>query len=375
MSGSFYGADVAELHRVADAFDRAAGELQDAKMTVTRGVESSFWVGPVAMRFRTTWNEQHCVRMDRAREALSTEARRLREQAQEQENASATMGGDTLGGGRPNTGASETANDPKVYDEGGKYGGNQSWAYKAYDKGDETIGDIVRRYYPNMGRDEILKLLERARSEGCGYMALVNSLASHYANDPEEFERRFGFPLYAADGSVNYSYMFADLYASQDNVMADIDILGLKFQWRDPWMDYDPEKDGDAASYSLRQDGTGLGTSDGTGPASREFIFEHYLSDRGVSVDVKSHGAVTVAQYQEYAKNGDVVFSSYPFKMYDINGGVLDRDAGHAMIVTGVDERGWLIVSSWGRKYFVNPADYGGDTGRPGVLQVISYGR
>ena len=62
-------------------------------MTVTRDVQSAFWAGPVAVRFRTTWTERHCVRLASARELLREQARKLREQAQEQQDASTGGGG------------------------------------------------------------------------------------------------------------------------------------------------------------------------------------------------------------------------------------------------------------------------------------------
>ena len=99
MGGKFYGADVAELRRVADAFDKAAGDLNDATQTVTRSVQSTFWAGPVAVKFRTTWTEQHCMRLGSAREALREQAKQLRTQAQEQQDTSTADTGDNAAPG------------------------------------------------------------------------------------------------------------------------------------------------------------------------------------------------------------------------------------------------------------------------------------
>ena len=87
MNPNFYGADVAELRRVAKAFENAEKELETAATTVTRGVQSTFWVGPVAVKFRATW-EEHKVGIGNARGALIAQAKVLYANADAQEKTS-----------------------------------------------------------------------------------------------------------------------------------------------------------------------------------------------------------------------------------------------------------------------------------------------
>ena len=106
MNANFYGADVVELRRVAQAFEAAEKELETVTSTVTRGVQSSFWVGPVAVKFRATW-EEHRVGIGNARGALTAQAKVLRDNADAQEKTSRDDGktsSSTGSGGKTVTG-------------------------------------------------------------------------------------------------------------------------------------------------------------------------------------------------------------------------------------------------------------------------------
>jgi hypothetical protein len=138
VTQGIYGADVQQLRDLAASFERAAGELQAARQTVGRGVETQFWLGPVALRFKATWREAHSVRTARAASAIEAAARGLRTNADEQERASAGDRGSPATGsnasssssggikGKPRSGAEGRARDlldlcERSYDDpGGK---------------------------------------------------------------------------------------------------------------------------------------------------------------------------------------------------------------------------------------------------------------
>lgn len=269
--------------------------------------------------------------------------------------------------------------NPTVYDENGEYGGDQgSPASKFYS--DEKFAEIIRSYYPDYTEAEMLILLRRLNNEGCGYVAMINTIFVHYENDPKGFEEKFGFPMYSIDENgykvMNYDYLLVDFYCATDNRNKK---SFLFFSWEelDEYEDYKEKDtdgniiDGPKFDYDLRQDATGSGTS----VDSREYRMEKYMSDHGISVDVRENISATASNYDKLAADGQVVIRVNPVKMYDKNGNEKYIEGGHAMTVTGKDSNGNLIVSSWGEIYTVNPNDFpvSNYDGSYADLQVVVY--
>ena len=124
--GGMVGADLHELRSLASSFERAATQLRQTSTTVRHGIQISAWVGPFAVRFRAMWDSEHSVRLDRAAEALASQARQLRMEADQQEDASKAAGGATGtrrdGSPAPRTGTdtrSLLATDPDAGDANG----------------------------------------------------------------------------------------------------------------------------------------------------------------------------------------------------------------------------------------------------------------
>lgn len=92
---TMYGADVAQLRTLAGQFDRMASQLDSNRMTVGNAIQISAWVGPVAVRFRHTWESDYSRRLHGAAERLRAAARLLRANADDQERTSAASGGST----------------------------------------------------------------------------------------------------------------------------------------------------------------------------------------------------------------------------------------------------------------------------------------
>ena len=161
------------------------------------------------------------------------------------------------------------------FDDEGSYGGDQGSAQKVYL--DEDIQEIVRKYYPDYSDQEIRDLLIELNSEGCGYVALCNTIFWEFVGREEEFEEIFGFPMY---------------------------------------------KDGD--------------------------------------VNVECYIDVTTDNYNDIADKGQIIVAIEPCILEDEAGNtVFKANGGHAMTVTGVTEDGRFIVSSWGKRYYIDPdTDY-----------------
>ncbi|BCN31499.1 hypothetical protein [Anaeromicropila herbilytica] len=240
----------------------------------------------------------------------------------------------------------------------GEYGGNQGGPAKRA-KDDDTLIDIVKKYFPNMSKDEIEDYLEKLNSEGCGYVAMVNTLFKNYEGREEEFEKKFGFPMCTVDKGgekhLNFEYLITDYYAATDNHNQK---SFLFFYW--------DHMDNDEDQSNTKGDGT---TMD-----SREYRWEMYMKDHGIDVDVQSDVQITLENYSEYSKKVDIIIAIRPITLENELGDIVRNDAGgHAMTVTGITDDLRFIVSSWGRKYYVNPEYFKNLEDGYNNFQVVKY--
>lgn len=88
------GADVDQLERTADEFDRLSDRLVSSRSALTTTLGNVTWLGPDADRFRSAWRTSSGPKMQRGAELLRDGAESMRRQAREQRTASeATSGG------------------------------------------------------------------------------------------------------------------------------------------------------------------------------------------------------------------------------------------------------------------------------------------
>ena len=109
---AMHGADIAQLRSLAAQFDRAADQLETCRMAVGGSVRSSPWQGADAVRFRADWDSAHAGRIAAAASLLRTGAQGLRNNADQQEQASAVDAG--AGGGQGAPGSASTGGKPTV---------------------------------------------------------------------------------------------------------------------------------------------------------------------------------------------------------------------------------------------------------------------
>jgi hypothetical protein len=93
-----YGADVAQLKQLAGVLERAADRLDNSRVKVTDGIKVAAWIGPVAVRFRLTWDSTYRPNLQSAADLLRGNAKTLRSNAEEQDQASRAHGGASSGG-------------------------------------------------------------------------------------------------------------------------------------------------------------------------------------------------------------------------------------------------------------------------------------
>ncbi len=238
--------------------------------------------------------------------------------------------------------------DSILFDENGQYGGNQMDAEAAINNDErDKLYDIIEANIPehNFTEAELEAFLKRATSEGCGYVALTNSIFMHYENDPEGFEETFGYPMYNEDGDLNYNMLFIDLYSSVDCTSS---ITGFMFNYGD----YDIMEDGNIFTYNPWMDENGNGTNS----YDRAQYINRFMEEHSVEANYESRVDVTPENFQEISENGDTVIIRFRNgNIYDSSGRAHTINGGHAMVVTGVTGDGRYIVSSWGQEFYLDP--------------------
>lgn len=242
------------------------------------------------------------------------------------------------------------ANDKKEFKTYGAQAGPwEIWENDTENRDRKRIQEIIHKYseYKKLDEDTIPLLLKKIDSEGCGYVAFANILVDKYRKKEDEFEKKFGFPLYIEDEEgnkrVNFESVIVDLYCATDNHNQD----GILWWKKDV---YDKNED------------ISLTTGAGTSQQQREYRFENYMEDHGVTIKIENKYCTYDTVYEKCKKYIDegkaVIISTHPIMLYDINGNsAKDMDGGHAMTVTGVTEEGWIEVSSWGKFYYIKNND------------------
>lgn len=245
---------------------------------------------------------------------------------------------------------------PDVYGEEDLYGGNQGEPFRLYDiYGDPNITNILKKHFPDMIEQERLNYLRKLNSEGCGYVALINTFLAHYTGSESDFETTFGFPLYRTvqgQKRLNFEYLIVDFYAGWDN--HDSDFFG-----------------GDIVDEGEDIDATrGRGTS----RDDREHRFARYMKEHGIKVDLTDKIEGTIENYNTHSQEGQIIVSVSGIKMVGPNGHTeaIETNEGHAMTVTGtavIDGAEVLVVSSWGDRYYIDP-----EKAARCEFEVVKYG-
>jgi hypothetical protein len=227
-----------------------------------------------------------------------------------------------------------------AFDENGNYGGDQGSPRNNYDE----VVEVVKKYNPDMSEEEVREYLEKLNHEGCGYVAMTNTIFDEYDGKEKEFEDKFGFPMYNENGELNHNLLVTDFYCATDN------------HNKEGWWIFSEDTVDSNEDFEYNDDtGEYEEVGKGTTQEDREYRWEMYCKDHNVEVDVTNNVEVTPENYNEISKDGDVVISAGYFDLIDEKGNVHHYDGGHAMTVTGVTEDGKYIVSSWGEKYYLDP--------------------
>ncbi len=218
-----------------------------------------------------------------------------------------------------------------VFDPSGEYGGNQKLPVLA----PARYAHIVKTYHYDLKDDKVRERLDLFRTEGCGYVALINTVFLRFYGEEEKFKKLFGFPMYTPEGKLNFNDLNVDFYCATDN--------HNKCLWFD--LIYADEDKGCKEGFGTTLD-------------SREWRFELYMKRHNVSVDVVDLKG-RPADIEECMKKGPLIVAVRPTIIYDKKGKVVfESTNGHAMTVTGITPDGLIRVSSWGEEHYVKPGSY-----------------
>lgn len=378
--------DASSLELVADALDSVYNSLAGVDVT-------SFMSGSVGTSINSNIRKVEAVAAAK-RKDIANLAQALSRIADSYEQAEDSAKSEISSRGMSTsvvmTGGANLAATSGVFDKKGGYGGDQGdlqhhqsgiklgW-WRFWENGE--LFDAVRQYpgYENYTDDQIAKLFKQINSEGCGYVAVVNSLFMQYESDPAEFERVFGFPMYDEKGEFNFNRFIIDFYCSTDDRYYLNEDNGLNAVVVDVLNSYKDHPDDFVRKYGMQP----FADEDHYNPAAMQAVandyqnrnvvardeagttlysldnrLSHYLDSKNVNYTSDSHiYPMNTSDVRKALKNGECVnIATGDFNLYNKYGWVVKPAVGdHWMTITGVTKDGNYIVSSWGNKYYIHP--------------------
>ena len=84
---------------------------------------------------------------------------------------------------------------------------------------DEFV-EIVKKYYPNYGKNDITKLFLSLKKHGCTFSSVANAIASQLDIDDNYFKKMFGYSLNIQGTNLtDYNKLLVDLYTFLYNIV------------------------------------------------------------------------------------------------------------------------------------------------------------
>jgi len=222
-----------------------------------------------------------------------------------------------------------------AFREAGEYGGNQGRAREiASDDAEfKEAYEWIKQIYPELTEEEAKAMLKAAAENGCGYVTMCNSIFQEFAGKEDEFEKIFGFPYYDEDGNVNHERLFIEMYTTT---------------YRD--------------GINIGEDGYPKGTK----PESRMEVLNNFLKDKDITATSTQNVELTPENVEQYTSEGkyiligaheDGTLLKRGEMLYNMDGTEYGTLSKHCMMVTGVTDDGKIIVSSWGKEYYLEMSE------------------
>ena len=211
--------------------------------------------------------------------------------------------------------------------------------------------------------EDAIFIIENLDSVGaCTYAATANAIITQLMNNPEQFQKIFGFPMYDPDGTFNGEELILDLY-----LFANSEENGGNLFIQDPndpnkmIINYD-ENNIDKTMANQVYISTSIGI--------KSDLLENYMKSKGTLLTISasassliSDGKEVIETVQDAIENGNAVsIDIYPKEGVCINITQINEDGttrsgiitgAHAVFITGITENNELVISSWGKKYII----------------------
>ena len=233
----------------------------------------------------------------------------------------------------------------------------------------KSLESIVKKYFPTIKKSNINKLLRGIDVKGvCSYATVVNELLVEYDGREEQFKKDFGFDLYRIENGkriINAEEIITDLYcfanqnnptvfydsASKQYIGTDSDAVAMSYhksgkndQIINAWLQSKGIKSVWSSNVMFSNDVAGIGDAAvdvirskiSTELSAGDQVELDFFSDKSNPVDIKL-----------YSLDGK--------ESYDIS--ATHHAFGHSVAVTGITESGDIIISSWGKEYYVKFED------------------
>lgn len=231
------------------------------------------------------------------------------------------------------TTGNETTIQTRVFDENGSYGGDQGGPYTETDsRKREKYYAIIRENRDNQfwTEEKLENYLKEIEAMGCAYTAYANIIMQHFENNPELFEEVFGYPMYTAEGDLDFNTLIVDICSSQTELVNGVNAFKMQF-----------DLDDFLEEHNIKVvNNTHVG----------QYILE------SMPIGGKPSDVVTPDTFQNMLAEGNhIIISATGSYLEGADGSEIGPIGGHAMVVTGVTEDGRYIVSSWGKKYYLSP--------------------
>lgn len=250
--------------------------------------------------------------------------------------------------------------------ETNQYGGDQGSMTDNADKllDDAIVLNILKEAYPGKTLEDYELYLKKITNTGCGYTALVNTIFKEYQGKEDEFEEKFGYPMYTVKGNgtidYNYEYIiidtFTEVWKDEDYTFDEI-ISGME------------TSTGEDAAISKEETKVSTGTNYKIVEQIEDVFNEKYEIDVNMTsipmyqkaeIDLKIPKYLSIEGLKNATAIADkydahVILTASGYDLYTMNGDLYYEDGGgHAMYITDIDSEGNIIVSSWGKQFIVD---------------------
>ncbi len=236
----------------------------------------------------------------------------------------------------------------------GQYGGAQQDFTINIDKlaNDKFIKESIKTYFGSDDAQTVRTILESIECCGCNFVAVVTAILKEYEGREEDFYNTFGYEMYTVDENGNVDFNYERL------------IVEEFCYFRSHSFDY--ESDGVWDSYGASSAWGVKNITTGINDSGARVCFEHLRDKYNLDMEyttINEERLLSREEIETYLNEGkSVVICTNSYNVYNtgyVKEGSLPYFSemgygGHAMTITGFDEYGNMLVSTWGNEFTIS---------------------